>query len=158
MIDETKILQLLRTGADDKALSVLYRHLPAIRRMIRYHGGSRQQAEDIFQEALIIFCRKAQEPRFVLVSGIYPYLYRICRFLWNDECKREKKNGRLIPVDDAVEMTAPEPAINTEEEARYRLAETIISGLGDRCKELLLLFYTGGIRLKEIAEAHGLQQ
>jgi RNA polymerase sigma factor (sigma-70 family) len=155
-MDDLKILELIRSGRNDKALARLYQHLPPIRRMIRYYGGDRQQAEDIFQESLIILCRKVQsDAAFTLSAGIYPYLYSVCRFLWKDEAAKQRR-GRteMLNVDDSdAAETGIESALR--DEARYRLAEKIISELGDRCRELLVLFYQGRVQLREIAERMG---
>lgn len=153
MTGDEQILELLRQGRDDKALSALYRHLPGIRRMIRFYGGRREEAEDIFQEALIIFCRKAREPAFRLSSGSYAYLYSVCRLLWSDELRRQQRRpltalGELDPVEpDAQEAVSAE--------LRYKLAERVVDGLADRCRDLLQLFYTGQLKLKDIAAAMG---
>src|SRR5699024_9582262 len=112
IMGDYQILELIRSGHNDKALAKLYKHLPPIRRMIRYYGGNRQQAEDIFQESLIILCRKAQsDASFTLSSGIYPYLYSVCRFLWKDELKKQQRRqakdieGLSEPMDSGVESS-----------------------------------------------------
>jgi RNA polymerase sigma factor (sigma-70 family) len=155
-MDDRQILALIQAGRDDKALAKLYQHLPAIRRMIRYYGGTKQQAEDIFQESLIIFCRKAKaDPAFSLSSGIYPYLYSVCRFLWSDELKKSRRSNTISLDEAAQDNTGKVVEDSLEEEARYRLAEQIISGLADRCRELLLMFYQGRIKLRDIATKMG---
>lgn len=152
---EQDLLELIRAGKNDKALAQLYRHLPPIRRMIRHYGGSREQAEDIFQEALIILCRKARsDAQFQLPSGSYPYLYSVCRFLWKDELKRQQRDHTLA-ADEALEDLEDALAAELAEEAQYRLAERIVSELGERCKELLLLYYTQRLRLRDIASRMG---
>jgi RNA polymerase sigma factor (sigma-70 family) len=149
MTSDEQILKLLRQGRDDKALGELYRHLPGIRRMIRFYGGRRDEAEDIFQESLIIFCRKARDPEFRLGSGSYAYLYSVSRLLWSEELRRQRRRplaglDELDPVDsDAQEAVSAE--------LRYELAERIVDGLADRCRDLLQLFYTGRLKLKDIA-------
>ena len=154
-MDDKDILHNLRSENNSKALAALYRHLPPIRRMIRYHGGSREEAEDIFQEALIILCRKAKEAGFILSSGVYPYLYSVCRFLWQDELKKKKRMPvhmmDTMPDDtDTADIT-----VVVEEEARFRMAEKVITTLGDRCRELLLLFYHSRLALRDIATRMG---
>jgi len=152
MTSDEQILELLRQGRDDKALAALYRHLPGIRRMIRFYGGRRDEAEDIFQEALIIFCRKARDPEFRLSSGSYAYLYSVSRLLWSGELRRQRRPLTEIGASDPVDSDAQD-AVSAE--LRYRLAETIIDGLAARCRELLQLFYTGGLQLKDIASRMG---
>jgi DNA-directed RNA polymerase specialized sigma24 family protein len=43
----------------------------------------------------------------------------------------------------------------SDAEARIRLAEKVLNELGERCRELLLFFYTGGMKLKDIAVKMG---
>ncbi len=149
MLSDVNILQLLRNGTDDKALAALYSHLPGIRRMIRFHGGRREDADDMFQEALIIFCRKAGDPQFRLSSGIYAYLYSVCRLLWSEELRRR---GRQPLVDTEAPGIADAGILEMlENERRYRLAESIVDRLADRCRELLQLFYTTPLKLRDIA-------
>lgn len=155
MITDQQILEQIRSGTNQKALVALYRHLPGIRKMIRRYGGNRQQAEDIFQESLIILCRKAREDAFVLSSDLYAYLYSICRFLWMDELKKTKRNNAGAFEEITHEVAEPGIAEAVAEEARFRLVEDIITGLGDRCRELLLMFYNQGIRLRDIAARMG---
>jgi len=123
--------------------------------MILANGGTRQDAEDIFQEALVIFCRKAKEYDFQLTSQLSTYLYGICNFLWKDEKRRTQK---FLPteVDDEL-IKADEASITEliEEDTRVKQAEKVLNELGERCRELLLLFYNGGIRLKDIARKMG---
>jgi RNA polymerase sigma factor (sigma-70 family) len=155
-MDDHRILELIRSGRNDKALARLYNHLPAIRRMICYYGGNRQQAEDIFQESLIVLCRKAQaDPAFSLSSGIYPYLYSVCRFLWGDQLKKDGKFQTTELSADLAEALPMALETSLAEEARFRHAEKIIEELGDRCRELLLLFYQGRISLRDIAAKMG---
>jgi RNA polymerase sigma factor (sigma-70 family) len=152
---DQKIVELIRSDNNHKALAALYKHFPMIRKMITSHGGNIQDAEDIFQEALIIFCRKVKEPGFQLTAQAGTYLFSVCRFLWKDELKKRKP---VITVDweTGLSQTAEsELATLSAEEDRAKLAEKVLNELGDRCRELLLLFYNAGLKLKEIAAKMG---
>jgi RNA polymerase sigma factor (sigma-70 family) len=150
MLDQ-QILDLIRNGNSDKALATLYHHYPMIRRLVRTHGGSSADAEDIFQEALILLVRNIRQPAFTLTSKLSTYLYAISRNLWRDELRRRH---RPIPRELAQGDLEP-PAQAVEEEQKARLAEKVLNELGDRCRELLLLFYHGGLSLKDIASKMG---
>ncbi|HEY4150405.1 MAG TPA: sigma factor, partial [Chitinophagaceae bacterium] len=89
-MNDQKIIELIRDGKSDRALTVLYKHFPMMRKLVLTRGGTAQDAEDIFQEALIILCRKAGKPGFILTAQLSTYLFSICRFLWNDELKKRK--------------------------------------------------------------------
>ena len=44
----------VRAESSDQALLALYKNFPAVKKLIRLNGGNAADAEDIFQEALII--------------------------------------------------------------------------------------------------------
>ena len=101
-MDDQKIITLIRTGKNDQALNALYRHYPLMRKMIRSRGGTSNDAEDIFQEALIILVRKvkaagqttgsdqAKPAEFTLTAQLSTYLFSVCRYLWKDELKKRR--------------------------------------------------------------------
>lgn len=154
-MNDSTIITLLRTGSGDKALDALYVSFPAVRKMIRQTGGRSQDAEDIFQEALIILCRKIASGDFTLTARLSTWLYSVCRHLWKDELK---KKNRQIPGDPEDLLPPADEAVLdaiVEQEQQNRLAEKVLDELGDRCRELLLLYYKAGLKLKDIASKMG---
>jgi RNA polymerase sigma factor (sigma-70 family) len=154
-MDDKTIVQMIRTGRNDIALNALYRDFPVIRRLIRSRGGNIKDAEDIFQEALLILLKKAAQPEFELTAKLSTCLYSVCCFLWNDHLKRQK---RQVPFEETTDLGAAEETDLAEamrRESRIRLAEQALYDLRDRCRELLLLFYERQLSLKAIAAKMG---
>lgn len=154
-MQDQKIIELIRLNRHDQALLALYKNFPAVRKMVRLKGGNDQDAEDVFQEALIILCRKVKETEFVLHAQLSTYLFSVCRFLWKDELKKRHKQ---TTHDFETGLSAAEEQQWegwAGEEARIGLAEKVIRELGDRCREVLLLFYNSGMKLKDIAAKMG---
>jgi RNA polymerase sigma factor (sigma-70 family) len=154
-MQDLKIIELIRKDNNDKALTALYRHFPMVRKMVCSHGGSAQDAEDVFQEGLIILCRKVKDPRFSLTSLLSTYLFSVCRFLWKDELKKRKQYATAGPDTGLKEAEEKELEDEMEKESRAKQAEQALNELGDRCRELLILFYKGGMKLKDIAARMG---
>jgi len=149
---DQQILELLRSGKRDKALLRLYKHFPQVERLICSKGGSKEDARDIYQEALIIFCRKVKSVEFELTAGIGTYLYSVSRFLWKDELQRRQKK---TTVDFDLDLTPQdEQALQEalERENNLKMAEQVIAGLGQRCRDLLQLFYFQSLSMKVIAD------
>jgi RNA polymerase sigma factor (sigma-70 family) len=154
MKDE-KIIELVRSGRNDKALAVLYKHFPMMQKMIRSNGGNVQDAEDIFQEALIVACRKIRETDFKLTAQLSTYLFSICRFLWKDELKK-RKGHPVHDLETGLEGAEEQDLGDlVDAESRAMLAEKALNELSGRCRELLMLFYHGGMKLKDIAAKMG---
>ena len=145
---------MIKTQKTGAAMLELYKSLPVVENLIRSKGGNKEDARDIYQEALIIFCRRAKDEQFRLTAAIGTYLYSTCRFLWKDELKRRNKTsfefGSELPGSEEQELLE---AIETEQ--KYQLAEQALSTIGDRCLELLKLFYYKSMRMVDIASNMG---
>ena len=76
MLDQD-IIELIRTNKSEKALRSLYKHFPMMQKIIRHNGGNTQDAEDVFQEALIILVRGIKENDFTLTAKLSTYLFSI---------------------------------------------------------------------------------
>jgi RNA polymerase sigma factor (sigma-70 family) len=154
-MDDQTIIELIRTNRHDKAFLALYRNYPAVKKLILSKGGSSQDAEDIYQEALIILCRKVTDPSFTLTAKLSTYLYSVCRFLWKDELKKKQKrhhsdlDENLDTEDDGLQEAV-------ERESKLKAAEKVIMQIGERCRELLQFFYFEKMSMKEIASRMGL--
>lgn len=149
-MNDGEIIENLKHNRNDKVLVTLYKNLPVIKRMIIANGGSSEDAEDVFQEALVIVCMNVKKTDFILTSKISTYIYSICRFVWKDELK--KRNKMIFSYTDTITDTIDENALTAiQQEEQFKAAEDVVKSLGERCKELLELFYTGKMKLKEIA-------
>jgi RNA polymerase sigma factor (sigma-70 family) len=157
-MDDQKIIELLRTGESGLALNSLYKHFPMIRKLIRSKGGNSKDAEDIFQEALIILIRKAKDKDFRLTAQLSTYLFSVCRFLWKDQLNRLSNHVSYDALTGLTGLTEREEAglyNEVEKENRARLAEKVLQELKDRCREILLFFYQDRLSLKDIATRMG---
>ena len=146
---DNQILEFMKSNNLSKASEKLYAYFPVVKKLVLKNSGTKQDAEDIYQEALIILFRKIQDNNFILSSSLNTYLYSVCRYLWSDALK--KKNKSLS--SEKMEIFAADPEIENEyrEELDYHLAEKAFQMIGEKCKELLLLFYFKKLSFKQIA-------
>jgi len=146
-MSDIEILALFKTGKREKAFKKVYKLYPKIEALIKSKGGSKSDASDVFQEALIILNRNLESPDFKLTSSFYTYLYSVSRFVWSDIQKKtnqyelsELSNHELQILDDV------------KKEARYKQAELAFKNIGERCQNLLKLFYHKKMSFKTIAD------
>lgn len=147
-MNDKKILQLFKNGQREKAFVRLYKLYPKIEILIVSKGGQKQDASDVFQEALIILNRNLEKTDFQLTSSFYTYLYSVSRFIWKDKQSKFSKE-ELHNLKD-VEVSHFHSVLN---EKKYQLAELAFLKLGERCQRLLQLFYHKSMSFKEIAIA-----
>lgn len=151
-MSDQNIIELLRAQKNEKAFYLLYKGFPVIRKMILANGGRKEDAEDMYQDALIILCKKVSDPSFTLTSSLATYLYSICRFLWKDELKKKNRltQFKAEPGDDGVDLSE-----EAEKESKLKQAEEALKSLGGKCLELLKMFYYEFQPMKQIAVSLG---
>lgn len=141
---DSEILDRIKK-ADEGALKYLYqKYYRMMVRMVINNSGTEEEAQDIFQDSLIIFWEKVINNELQLTSKISTYLYSICLNLWRKELdrkkrlSREEKDGEIIPEHDQNEIV--------------KIMHSCINELGDTCKQVLTLYYFEKLSMKEIAE------
>jgi len=147
---QDQIIQQIQSGNREKAFKELYNYFPKVEALILKSGGSKNNASDIFQEALILLFRKLQKCDFVLTSSLETYLYSVCRFMCYDQNRANaKQTDWNVNLEESEQ---DEIASIFQEEEKYKLAETALQTLGEKCLEILKMFYHQGVKMAEIAK------
>ncbi|MDC3220253.1 RNA polymerase sigma factor [Flavobacteriales bacterium] len=147
---QDQIIQQIQSGNREKAFKELYNYFPKVEALILKSGGSKNNASDIFQEALILLFRKLQKCEFVLTSSLETYLYSVCRFMCYDQNRANaKQTDWNVNLEESEQ---DEIASIFQEEEKYKLAETALQTLGEKCLEILNMFYHQGVKMAEIAK------
>lgn len=154
MQDDT-ILALIGQGRDHAAFTGLYAHFPKVERLVRANSGTKADAKDVFQDALVIFHRRVRQPGFVLTSSIGTFLYAVCRNLWREELRKRNKVLTGWPAPEAADEPADLTALLARE-GEFKQAEQALRSLGGKCLDLLQRFYLRKEPLMHIAAALGL--
>lgn len=156
-MDDQQIIELLKIGKHSKAFSKLYKNYPQVEKLILSKGGSKEDAKDVFQDALIIFYEKVLNTDLKLTSAIATYLYSVCRFLWKDELlKRKGKHTVDLSFDFSSEEES-EFIQAIEREEKFKQIESVLTQIGEKCLQILKLFYYDGLKMQVIASKIGLK-
>lgn len=148
---DQQIIQLIQQNKHSSAFTRLYRYFKPVQKLIVTRGGNTDDAKDVFQDALVILCKKVTDANFTLTASLDTYLYSVSRYLWNDELKRR---GRVNEISITEKHELPEEEITewVNDENKIKQAETVLGKLGKRCLQLLQLFYTENQSMKSIAK------
>ena len=146
-MSDQKIVSLFKNGQRDKAFRELYKLYPRIEKLILSKGGTKADANDVFQEALIILNRNLEKSGFNLTASFYTYLYSVSRFIWKDQQNQFSKQELQDLKPEAISIFH-----SVLEEQKYQVAETAFRELGERCQQLLQRFYLKNMSFKDIAK------
>lgn len=110
---------------------------PAIQRYIITRGGSKAEAEDIFQNALITLFVKLKNNE-LQIQSFNSYLFTICKNLWKRTCSQNRvTNLPTIPlISEDVDL-----AKFSIEQKQWDLYQEKLKELSENCRKLLLLSF-----------------
>ena len=131
----------------NRAVLYLYMHSRPIKKWIVANSGSPDEAKDILQDGLTILYENLHKPDAVLTTKPQHYFFGICKNLWYTELRRIKPMETWTPEMESAEVMDNQMAdLNV-------LA--LLNELGDKCKQLLKLFYYEKQDMQSIAKALG---
>ncbi len=142
---------------DTIVLQYIYKNFYSkINFFIKKNNGDDDDANDIFQEAIIIIYRKLKANELVLDCTFETYLYSICRFLWLKQLEKRKLEKENIKdnheFNDEIYDDSLEKVSDLNE--RYRLYQKHFANLGKDCQKILQLYFDK-VPLKTIAQMMG---
>jgi RNA polymerase sigma factor (sigma-70 family) len=152
---ENHIVAGIKTGDSEILKSVYTDYFGMVRNLVMKNSGSETDAEDVFQDALVVLFKKFNHSEFNLTVKFKTYFYSVCRNIWLTELrKRGGRNSRLKDfehhVDLGYEFTANWK--ETQEEAFVKI-EKAMRYLGEKCQQILLMYYYQKQSMQDIATA-----
>lgn len=123
---------------------------------VKKNSGDDDDANDIFQEAIIIIYRKLKANELVLDCTFETYLYSVCRYLWLKHLERRKLEKEKIKdnheYNEDIYDDGLEKVVDLNE--RYSLYQRHFTNLGKDCQKILQLYFDK-VPLKNIAQIMG---
>jgi len=141
----------------DYIINFIYKEFfPLIKFLVTQNGGSDEDAEDVFQDGIIIIYNKININQFVLTSSFKTYMYSVCRNLWLQKLnKRRAIFDKLTDVEEYIDL--PKTMLQdatVEETEMHRIIQIHFLSLHEDCQKVLRLFIKN-IPLREIAAIMG---
>ena len=127
---------------DNAAYQLIYKfYFPGIAAFVRKNSGSVEDAQDIFQETILVLLRKIQQPDFILSSSLQTYVFAVSKNLWLKHLRDQKT---FFVTDYSFEKFAAEPFLPelAHEKTREEKVNEWISKITPHCQWILkAIFY-----------------
>lgn len=135
----------------DKLFEALYiTAFPAVARFVRKMNGSLDDASDLFQDALVIYCEKITDTKFTIHISPEAYILGITKHLWMRKYTQDHRKVSLDSMEASI--TIPNdyyPEVNNQQLLK------LLATTGKKCMELLHAFYYEKISMKALAGKFG---
>jgi RNA polymerase sigma factor (sigma-70 family) len=117
------------------------------------YGGSRQDAEDVFQETVVSFIEIVKKGKYRMEASIKTFLVSVARNIWLNEVKKRERSGHREKQfelgRDQKEEDISQQIGDLEKKKQLR---DLVYQLGEPCRKILLLFYYENLPMKEIVD------
>ena len=140
-----------------ESIRYFYReYFPLAKSIVEKNSGSYQDAEDVFQDGIIVLYQKILTEPLQLNCSLKTFFFSMCRNIW---MQRLDRKWRLLYQDDLVSEAAEEYdaiplELNEEKLEKTRLYQNHFLALPADCQRILQMFLAK-VSLKKIAEYMG---
>jgi len=127
---------------DNRVLQYIYKNsFNAVKQLVVHNAGSDSDAEDIFQETLIIIFKKLRDDNdFQLTANFTTYIYSIARLIWLKHLKQIKKieiDPLNRDMEERIEFEEPLPV--EDKDLRMAIYQRTLSQIPEDCQKILRL-------------------
>lgn len=154
--EDERIIDAIKQDRDNEALSILYsRTLKKVIHFVKKNSGTQNEAEDVFQDAVVVFFDAVKENKLKPDTSVDGYIFTVARNVWFRKLNRDKK---IITTDfDYESMNQPEVSFfdGLIEEEKATAFASVFNTLQERCKTLLTYIYFHKHTMNEICEKMG---
>jgi RNA polymerase sigma factor (sigma-70 family) len=139
--DEKTLISGIRNHDSDVLDHIYLAYFPIIEGFVIHHHGSREQAKDVFQEAMIILYNRIKSKDFELSCKFGTFLYAICKRVWIQERKKillHKDKLRQHP------MAVHDPGPDDDPIMQNHLVQIFnkhFNELSPDCQKILTMFF-----------------
>ncbi len=158
MNDNSKIIiECIRTGKNNEALKYLYKDpLRKIRSYILKNSGNLDDADDVFQDAVIVLFQYVKNGKYNEEHDLDGFLFRVAKNSWIDIARKKQKNikASFIGFDIADDSDHLNDMIKDEQLTAF---QTLFDKLEDNCKKILSYVIFDKKSMKEISALMGMK-
>lgn len=130
---------------------------PAVARYIAQRGGMLEEAEDVFQDALLVYYEKARGGVLRLERGEKEYVFGVARYLWAQRYRENIRHTSLDEMVAAYEQRELDPRWTElpEQQIAHGRIIRVLEAAGQKCMQLLSAFYYEKLDMDGLADRFG---
>jgi len=151
---EKKILQDLK-GENNNAFGQLYKeHFGMVNRFVKNNSGRTGDAEDVFQDTMIILVEKMRQDDFQLTASVKTYIMAIAKNIWLKRLRTSSKQVKFAYCFDNHLFEEINLAIENEKTYFDKL-QNFIHKITKHCQGLIHDMFFKEKSIEQIQEEYG---
>jgi RNA polymerase sigma factor (sigma-70 family) len=152
---DAELIAAIRANEDlNQAILFLYKYYAeATSSFIMGYGGSRQDAEDVFQETVVSFIEIVKKDKYRMEASVKTFLVSVAKNIWFNEIKKRERSGiREKHFESGRDQNEADISHNIADHEKKQQLRELVYKLGEPCRKILMLFYYENLSMKEIVD------
>lgn len=116
--------------------------LDHVKKFVKNNHGTKDDAMDLFQDALCVLYQNARKKDFVLSCTLKTYVLSIARTIWLSRLKEMKRDNLVLNTPEEDYLTDDFYAVYEYNERMF-LYRKYFNRLSESCRQILTLFLEG---------------
>lgn len=158
MIDNSKIIiECIRTGKNNEALKYLYKGpLKKIRKFILMNSGTLDDANDVFQDAVIVLFQYVKNGKYNEAHDLDGFLFKVAKNAWIDISRKKQRTLSSSYINEEIHDEADylNDIISKEQ---LNMFHQLFNQLEENCRKILSYVIFEKKSMKEISLMMGLK-
>lgn len=140
---------------ENASFELVYKYyFPLIASYVKQNSGNTEEAEDLFQEAIVVLLHKVRQPEFILTSSLKTFLFAIAKNLW----LKKLRDVKLVAVEEIEFYQKDSDSFFVEIKTEKTQDEMVSSWLGKitkRCQYILNAIFFYNVPMKNLMSKMG---
>jgi RNA polymerase sigma factor (sigma-70 family) len=146
MTNDSILLEGLQQKNEKTIYEVYSSYYTSVEKYILVNSGSEQDAEDVFQDTVMVLLAYVSKDGFTLTSSIKTLIFAIARRLWLKQLRNRRRNETLRDLEFEQQDFLTHWEEIERSERKYNSLPQVLSRISVHCSGLLKqLFLTGKI-------------
>lgn len=142
-------------GENNKAFGELYKnYFGMVSRFIINNNGRVDDAEDIFQDTMLVLLGKLRQDHFVLTASLKTYVMAIAKNLWLKSLRKPYTKLEYLELDDHRFLEDINQSIE-EERTYWEKLQNYLSKITSHCKGLIHAMFFEQKAIEQIQQEYG---
>jgi RNA polymerase sigma factor (sigma-70 family) len=155
-MEDSQIVSNLKKR-DNAAYNLLYTfYYPIIERFVTRNNGSVADAQDVFQETIIVLLDKVPKKDFILTSSIKTYIFAVASNIWLKRLRDAKKFTEINNDHDQLEdLSLSEWEQREDQRVQRNKLQRILQKITRHCFVFLTKTFITGATRDQLIQALG---
>jgi RNA polymerase sigma factor (sigma-70 family) len=144
--DDLEVLTGLKAKSEKAIHDIYIKYYPSVEKYVLMNSGGEQDAEDVFQDTVMVLLSYVARENFVLTSSLKTLVFAIARRVWLKQLRYRSRTETLMELEIEQQDFATHWEEVERSERKYNSLPEVLSRISVHCSGLLKeLFLTGKI-------------